>query len=200
MGIDELKKLLLKTDPDVFCKDHLFNDEMWFFDSGETEVKDVSYDDFRKTVSDHLGLQPDCIALTGSAKFGCSLNPNPKINKAFRAFHEGSDLDLIIVSPELFNEIWLALREAYFSGYWWIMRHHAPYIFRHFISLVSEERYKTKYLRETVRKLDSMAFRIVTTMGISRTINYRIYSDWNDVYAYHSYSIKEIQKGLSDDT
>ncbi|SCG55644.1 hypothetical protein [Micromonospora halophytica] len=47
------------------------------------------------------------VQLVGSARLGYSLNPK----KNFRRFHESSDLDVAIISPELFDQAWGELRE-----------------------------------------------------------------------------------------
>ncbi|WP_328625884.1 hypothetical protein OHA88_14855 [Streptomyces sp. NBC_00353] len=47
------------------------------------------------------------VQLVGSARLGYSMNPS----KNYRKFHEGSDLDIAVISPELFEKAWGELRD-----------------------------------------------------------------------------------------
>ncbi len=57
------------------------------------------FEDSRIWIAKHLGTNPENITLTGSSRLGFSLNPR-KLGSPYR---ESSDLDLIIISNELFE-------------------------------------------------------------------------------------------------
>lgn len=68
---------------------------------------ELSYVQWRHRVATALGVDPMAVQLVGSARLGYSMNPR----KNFRKFHEGSDLDIAVISPELFDRAWGELRE-----------------------------------------------------------------------------------------
>ncbi|MDV6233028.1 hypothetical protein [Rhodococcus cercidiphylli] len=78
--------------------------------------EEVEYVRWRHVVADLLGVDPVGVQLVGSARLGYSLNPG----KDFRIFHEGSDLDIAIVSQEIFESTWVELKSllgsSEFSG------------------------------------------------------------------------------------
>jgi hypothetical protein len=53
-------------------------------------------------VSRQFGVHPSEVVVVGSAKLGFSLKPR----ELFRSFWEQSDIDIAIVSPALFDELW----------------------------------------------------------------------------------------------
>ncbi|MFI6525595.1 hypothetical protein [Streptomyces uncialis] len=69
--------------------------------------QELSYIQWRHLVATELGVDPMAIQLVGSARLGYSLNPS----KNYRKFHENSDLDIAVISPELFEKAWGELRD-----------------------------------------------------------------------------------------
>ncbi|WP_141743956.1 hypothetical protein [Streptomyces sp. EN23] len=69
--------------------------------------QELSYVKWRHLVATELGVDPMAVQLVGSARLGYSMNPS----KSYRKFHEGSDLDIAVISPELFERAWGELRE-----------------------------------------------------------------------------------------
>ena len=104
MDLDELKEAITVSEPSQFCRNVLFDDRMWYFESGLSEVlPGATYEKFRRLVADKVGVTASDVALGGSSKFGFSLNPDERQNKLFKTFDEHSDLDLVIVAPEIFE-------------------------------------------------------------------------------------------------
>ncbi|MEU9082490.1 hypothetical protein [Streptomyces sp. NPDC048357] len=68
---------------------------------------ELSYIKWRHRVAIELGVDPMAVQLVGSARLGYSMNPS----KNYRKFHEGSDLDIAVISPELFEKAWGELRD-----------------------------------------------------------------------------------------
>lgn len=201
MELDDLKEFIVLTDPTEFCKNYLFDDSMWYFDSQNSEpLPGVTYQDFKEFVAQKVDTSPDNIALGGSSKFGFSLNPDERQAKLFRAFNQTSDLDMIIVAPKLFQDTWQALKNAFYNEYFWVMSVHSKHIFRGFIFLDDRRDYKTKYLKDVQKFMRSMSAELVAELGISRDLKYRIYASWDDVHVYHAAGIQQIQKALTHDT
>ena len=60
------------------------------------------YEDLRGWLSSQLNIHPKEITLVGSARIGYSLAPPPEFGKPFG---EHSDLDLSVISPQLFDRL-----------------------------------------------------------------------------------------------
>lgn len=69
--------------------------------------QELEYIKWRHLVATELDVDPMAVQLVGSARLGYSMNPR----KNFRIFHEGSDLDIAVVSPDLFDKAWGELRD-----------------------------------------------------------------------------------------
>ncbi|MCH5645625.1 hypothetical protein [Gordonia sp. ABSL49_1] len=69
-------------------------------------TRNVEYVRWRHEIAQRLDVDPIAIQLVGSARLGYSINPA----KNFKIFNEDSDLDIAVVSPELFEAAWLQLR------------------------------------------------------------------------------------------
>jgi hypothetical protein len=68
--------------------------------------KELNYIRWRHLVAVELGVDPMAVQLVGSARLGYSINPK----KNFKRFDDESDLDIAVVSPELFDKAWEELR------------------------------------------------------------------------------------------
>lgn len=63
------------------------------------------YKDFRKEICDKFQIHPQNFTVIGSAKIGFSLKP-----KYYgRPFSEESDIDVVLVSDDLFQQLWIQL-------------------------------------------------------------------------------------------
>ena len=60
------------------------------------------YFDLRSKIADCFELHPNEVLVVGSAKLGFSVAPN----KRYCPFRDVSDIDVVLVSPKLFDEIW----------------------------------------------------------------------------------------------
>lgn len=66
-------------------------------------------------VSEHFSLHPSEVLVVGSAKMGFTIKPP----KPYRHFGDTSDIDVVIVSPKLFDSFWYALYEYNRNGGYW---------------------------------------------------------------------------------
>lgn len=69
--------------------------------------QELDYVRWRHRIASELSVDPMAIQLVGSARLGYSMNPRKK----FRRFSGDSDLDIAVISPELFEDAWAELRE-----------------------------------------------------------------------------------------
>lgn len=90
---------ILKTDDlEIIVQEHIFKGETFVFgDNPEL------YDSLRGIISQGVGLTPESVILVGSAKLGFSLDPS----KFGAPFTNNSDLDLLVVSPKHFDQLWI---------------------------------------------------------------------------------------------
>ena len=66
------------------------------------QLDDDNYYDLKAAVADQFEIHPNEIIVVGSAKLGFSIAPT----KRYRPFGETSDIDVAIVSPLLFDDVW----------------------------------------------------------------------------------------------
>ncbi|OKH64022.1 hypothetical protein EB74_11420 [Mycobacterium sp. SWH-M5] len=69
--------------------------------------KTIDYVRWRHEVAKRLSVDPVSIQVVGSARLGYSLNPG----KNFKRFDKESDLDIAVVSADLFELTWRELRQ-----------------------------------------------------------------------------------------
>lgn len=60
----------------------------------------------KESVCEHFGIEFNNVVLVGSGKLGFSI----KAEKRFQTFGDESDIDIAVISPELFTKVW---EEAY---------------------------------------------------------------------------------------
>lgn len=77
------------------------------------EGHDGSWDAFRDELVDQLEIQRDNIRIVGSGRLGFSLRPGTNL----KLFDDRSDIDVVIVDSDLFDQIWLALLRAVYPNH-----------------------------------------------------------------------------------
>ncbi len=66
------------------------------------EADEDRYFSLKNIIADHFKVYPDHVKLVGSAKLGFSLKPK----RLWKAMADDSDIDVVIISEQLFNEFW----------------------------------------------------------------------------------------------
>jgi hypothetical protein len=102
----EFKSLLAKAAPGVLAKRYLSSGLPFVF-----KDQPHKYLAFRESAGRIFGVPPQQIAVMGSARFGFSTSPRKQEGGA-KPLDENSDMDLVVISPELYHN---ALRS--FSKY-----------------------------------------------------------------------------------
>lgn len=90
---NELKKKGVKR----VINEILFDGPFVCFNNNEDTIWNL-----KKSISNHFEVHTQNIEIVGSARIGISLNPN----HLGKDFNNSSDIDVLIISEELFNEIW----------------------------------------------------------------------------------------------
>ncbi|HHI4977825.1 TPA: hypothetical protein ACP5VL_000436 [Vibrio parahaemolyticus] len=107
MSLEAFKNKIRDSDPETLA-------EEWFFKDSVHSIKDSNdYGSFKGLIKNDYSDATD-IAIMGSGNWGFSLNPD----KAFRAFHEHSDIDVAIISPKDFELIWEDIRVYHRKKYY----------------------------------------------------------------------------------
>lgn len=181
-----------------FCREHLFSPEAWIFTDASGKNLIGSYHDFKCTMADLIDENPNNIAIVGSAKFGHSMKP--KLTPALPAFRDDSDLDIVIVSQKLFQEIVNGYRAAFYNGYKGLMDAHAIDIFRNFVVVYPWEEpvYKSAYLRDIWLKFQKMRTQAATQHRLRNKIKFRVYASWQDAENYHAAGVHLLKKELEN--
>jgi len=66
---------------------------------------DEKYFQLKNTIAQKFGLNPADVIMIGSAKLGFSISPL----KLWKPFHEDSDIDMVVISPDIFDKFWVEL-------------------------------------------------------------------------------------------
>lgn len=107
MSVDNFKRIIWDLDPEDIVEESLFR--------GFTHVipKENDYSEYIELIfSDYKCAEH--IAIMGSGNWGYSLNPD----KFLRPFGDYSDIDVVIICHEAFQETWKELREYHRSKYY----------------------------------------------------------------------------------
>ncbi len=204
----------IKTDiADLSAKDfylkHILRSHCWYFETIlEIESDDIVNftGDFKKIISDDLKINFNNIAMVGSGKIGYSLTPiSPKQNKLFKEFNDDnhgdshrkkSDVDIAIISNQLFQMFWDLLRKSYKSKYGALYQHIPTAIYRGYIdeyNLLEIEGCRKTWKDISVNSKKSLH----NNLYIKHDIAYRLYRRWDDFEDYHISSLKKIMRGGS---
>lgn len=108
---DRLK--FFKQDLDALAARQIVQKHITF---GETAVLSVAqHFELRCHVAEHFKIHPHAVVVVGSAKLGFSIKPT----RRYGMFGNGSDIDLALVSSELFIRYWRDLQQFVDSGGYW---------------------------------------------------------------------------------
>ena len=121
--LDQYKEDLSVLSPIQIVRKHIIYGESCILSQDK-------YFDLRSEIAERFQLHPNEVLVVGSAKLGFSIVPD----KLYCPFRDESDIDVVIVSSKLFDEIWEAVfnyKEA--VGYWPEYKKFTEYLFRGWI-------------------------------------------------------------------
>jgi hypothetical protein len=182
------------TETEIYYR-YLIGQDVWYFQRYGDELS-TDYDEFKKFISLKLEVPFNNISIVGSAKTKYSFSPSKK----FKEFDDKSDFDLIIVSKEMYRNIWDAYRkisqQTFLHGFQWKCAN----IFNGFVSIKdSDETYGNEMLKEWQRKVRTFKADLQLKFNIQHEINYRIYSDWESVQDYHVRGISKLKGEINNE-
>ena len=197
-SLEQIKEDVLKMDCRQFYLQHIVRSDNWYFENvlnyPVSENQKIS-DDFRMTISESMGISFNSIMIVGSGKVGYSLSPTEeKMFKPFCADEQGdrktSDIDVAIISSDLFMKFWELLRKSYSSKYYHIYQNVYNEIYRGYIN---EKCLKSiDGCRKEWNTISAESKKLLSEkLFIKHEITYRIYRNWED---FEEYNLKSISK------
>ena len=188
----EFEQSLHNSTPQSLYRRFLLGHDIWYFREYLKKRDHASeYDRMKILMSDNLGIHPNNIAIVGSAKLGFSITP--KQEKYLSPFSENSDIDIAIVSPEIFRDSWSAFLDLASKGYLPSYKNVTSNVFRRFVSLKYPD-HRSDYFRKWNGLVEPCKKDLQLSFSISNDINYRIYESWEAVEYYHCQGIQKLQK------
>lgn len=186
--LEEFKRNLTVDNESTLYNKYLLGNEVWLFEK-EMKKSHKFYDELKGFMAQSLNVPMPDIAVVGSSKLGFSLNPK----KLFAPNTEASDIDLIVVSPALFQNSWDAFLELSKRGHISNYPRLTSTVFQRFISLKGANT-DHDFFKEWTVKMDACKKDLQTRFQIYREINYRIYNSWGSVEAYHTQGLRKIRR------
>lgn len=162
---------------------------------------------FRDNIAQNLGVLSTGIGVVGSARFGFSLKPGNN----FRKFEDTSDIDLVVVSEEVFDDLWSRLLRGVYPrppaqiGGWlrdrqkevytgWL----TPTAIRPDLRIYGQ---RVKPILEISHLWFSALKRASSNIEKSHEkINARLYRSWLHAELYHLHSIKSLKAKTSEES
>ncbi|MGE7848187.1 hypothetical protein [Bacillus cereus] len=182
---------------DLYKEMYVKDVEPYIFKDSE-KVSD-EYFEFLYMFSKLLDVSPHNIMIAGSARTGFSLNPNPQKGRFLKDFTEESDIDLVVVSPDLFHSFWKEFTIAsYKVGELKNVQHLGKKLTKGFIDLYHFTD-SNEVNKQWEKKTGRFQRELQKKFTLSQDINYRIFNDWQSVELYYKNGIEEaktlVQKG-----
>jgi hypothetical protein len=186
MNSNEFNTLLKQNGAKYVYNRILLDEKTYIFKQKFNEHHIEKYHELKTAVSDNLDVPVKNVAIVGSAKLGFSLTPG----RNFHKFSEESDLDLVVVSRDLFLQLWdshLHFKNSLMKGKNYSYSDIAKAVFRHFISIADKDitPEMQDHFSYWINKVSTLKKFIEQEFRISSEINYRIYDDWKYVEQYH---------------
>jgi hypothetical protein len=173
---------------------YLIGQDVWYFQRDGDDYS-TSYDVFKKFISTKLEVPFNNISIVGSAKTRFSFSPS----KNFSEFGDESDFDIIIVSNDMYKNIWSAYRSIAQQAYLPNFGSKCSNVFNGFVSIKdTDSTFGNLILEEWQRKVRTFKADIQLKFNIQHEINYRIYSDWESVQDYHVRGIAKLKGEINE--
>lgn len=197
---DEIKKDLAEIKVKDFYMKYLLRADNWYFEKIlNIDERDIIHavDDFKMLVSDAFGIGFNNVVMVGSAKLGVSLAPEKFLKSFTNEGENPSDVDVAIISTQLFDYFWHLFRIAYDITNKRYYRYISRGIYRGYISdtdLLNIEQCRIQWIKKSNASTKSLQ----RSMYFKHEIHYRIYRDWKDLEEYHIQSIEQLKGAINE--
>lgn len=176
---------------DIIVQKHIIEDETYFF----TNIRSGEEFDFKKDISNILGVHVRDVVIVGSGKLGFSLKPDIAEEGLylFKDFDQNkmSDLDVGVISSDLFDKEMKNLYDfmGFHKSIWDTRNDFAKYTLKGRIAI--------RFLPHSFKLTDEIRNAVEKyKMEYGREINIEIYKSWHYFETYHRENIKNIQVNL----
>jgi hypothetical protein len=194
--MEEFKAHLKQKETKWIYRKYLLGHDVWYFREYLNDTSHANvYDDLKIFMSEKLDVHVNNIAIVGSAKLGYSITPSKE--KLFQPFSDNSDIDIAIVSPEIFRQSWSAFIELSRKGYLRGYKNITSNIFRRFVTLKQPD-HRSDFFRLWNGKVEPCKKDLQTVFSMSHDINYRIYESWEAVESYHCNGIEKLKNQFEE--
>lgn len=167
----------------IYLKDvepYLFKDE---------DNASARYFDFLCDAANLLDVSPHNVMIAGSSRLGFSLNPSEKKKRFLNDFYEDSDIDLVVVSPHLFEFFMREFtRASYRIGHVTKKKELGRKLLKGFFDFYHFTDLNQIYIDWT-KKTGSFQRDLQKKFDIQYEINYRVFNDWLSVELYYTNSL-----------
>lgn len=195
---ENIKRDLTDTNVKNFFMKYILRADNWYFEKIlDIDEKDIIHavDDFKMLVSDAFDIGFNNVVMVGSAKLGFSLSPEKFLKTFTEEGETQSDIDIAIISPQLFDNFWSLFRTAYNVTNKKYYKYISRGIYRGYISdtdLLNVEECRKQWINRS----NQATKRLQRKMYFKHEIHYRIYRDWKDLEEYHIQSIEQLKGEL----
>ncbi len=196
----------MPTEPNIPIRIHQFIEDLLVLPVATLVQKHITYGScyildsstyfqLKSHVASKFGVHPNEVLVVGSGKLGFSIVHE----KRYRPFGDSSDIDVAIISPDLFDKVWIEVFDYWRAGgYWPGQRDFEAYLFRGWLrpdKLPPERRF------ERCREWWEF-FREVTGSGTYGPYKIRagLYKSWHFMETYQALCIKECQDHAKGET
>jgi hypothetical protein len=194
-----IKKDIVNLSDKEFYIKYILRAENWYFEKilniAQADIVRAT-DDFKLVVSNALHIGFNDVMMVGSGKTGYSFSPAHFLRPFELEGDNQSDIDIAVISWQLFDHFWRLFRQGYdvtnHQKYRYISREiYRGYISDHHLNTIDACRISWQEMsnESTIQLQRSMYFK--------HEIHYRIYRNWGDLEEYHLQSIADM-KGASD--
>ncbi|MGH7381380.1 MAG: hypothetical protein ACREKR_04020 [Candidatus Methylomirabilales bacterium] len=171
------------------------------------QPKPAAWDSFRDELVALLGVSRDEVRVVGSGRFGFSIKPWNN----FKRFGDKSDIDVVIVNANLFDELWLALLDAAYPrppitdklGGWLEKRRNELYT-----GWLTPLKIKLDYRIVGLKARPVLEFSTLWFDALKRAARHpprrheditgRLYRTWRHAELYHLNSLSDLRRALAE--
>lgn len=204
--LEEIKKDLYTLTEKQFYTKHIIRSDNWYLEKYLNKTPDEVIrllDDYRLIISESMGVSFNSVMMVGSGKLGYSLSPpdtsHPDLSKLFLPFNDNemerkvSDLDIAIISDEIFQKYWKLFRKSFRMKYITTYSHIYQELYRGYIN--ERNILEVEECRQEWNKTAAISKKkLHEELYFRHEISYRVYRSWEDFEEYNIQNIRKLKR------
>lgn len=207
-SLEEIKRDIEQLSEKEFYIKYIIRSENWYIENRVAEnAEDIirMNDEYRLIISEKMDVSINSVMMVGSGKVGYSLSPpnkdHPELQKTLKPFNTDpserkvSDLDIAIISSELFHRYWKLFRSNFKVNLKDTYAHIYQELYRGYISErnIKEVPGCRAVWNETAKEAKKL---LQEKLFICDEVSFRIYRSWEDFEDYNIQNIRQLKKGM----